>query len=54
MTNPIDEVPSDPLKEIAVAALEQLLIYAKYLEDNNTLTYDLLKQRVETYRNSNE
>jgi len=37
-------------REIAIFALEQLLEYAKLLEDNNTLTYDLLKQRVETYK----
>jgi len=37
-------------KAIAIFALEQLLEYAKYLEDNGQLSYDLLSQRVETYK----
>ena len=38
------------MKDVSVYALERLLEYAKYLEDNQQLTYDLLKQRVETYK----
>lgn len=37
-------------KETAVFALDTLLEYVKYLEDNGQLSYDLLKQRVDTYR----
>lgn len=37
-------------KELTVFALEQLLEYAKYLEDSGSLSYDLLKQRVETFK----
>lgn len=42
------------IKDFAVYALEGLLEYAKYLEDNGCLTYDLLKQRVETYKETPE
>jgi len=38
------------IKDLVVFGLEQLLSYAKYLEDNNSLTYDLLRQRVETFK----
>ena len=39
------------MKEASVFALEQLLEYAKYLEDSgHKVTHDLLKQRVETYK----
>lgn len=38
------------IKDITVFALETLLEYAKYLEDNNHLTYQLLADRVETYK----
>lgn len=41
-------------KELAVFALEQLLEYAKYLEDNGSLRYDLLKKRVETYKGASD
>ena len=34
--------------ETAIFALEQLLEYAKYLEDNNELSYERLKDRVES------
>lgn len=46
------EVANDynDLKSMTVYALEQMLAYAKYLEDNNQLSYELLKQRVETYK----
>lgn len=40
------------VKEAAVFALEQLLEYAKYLEDNGHLSHDLLAQRVKTYKES--
>jgi len=39
------------LKDLTVFALDTLLEYAKFLEDHKMLTYDLLKQRVDTYRN---
>ncbi len=42
--------PSVETKDIAIYALEQLLEYAKYLEDNKQLSYKLLKDRVETYK----
>lgn len=38
------------LKDLTLYALEHLLAYAKYLEDNNQLSYELLKQMVETYK----
>lgn len=38
------------IKDTAVAALESLLEYAKYLSDHNQLSYDLLKQRVDSYK----
>ena len=37
-------------KEQIVFGLGQLLEYAKYLEDTGHLSYELLKQRVETYK----
>jgi hypothetical protein len=40
------------VKDLVVYGLETLLGYAKYLEDNNSLTYDLLRQRVETFKKS--
>ena len=35
---------------VAIIALEALLEYAKYLDDNKQLSYDLLRQRVDTYK----
>ena len=43
---------SSSVADTAVFALENLLVYAKYLEDHGTLTYDLLKARVDSYRQS--
>ena len=40
------------MKELVEYALEKLLEYAKYLEDNDQLTYDLLKKRVEKFKES--
>lgn len=37
-------------KEQVVFGLELLLDYAKYLEDSGHLSYDLLRQRVETFK----
>lgn len=37
-------------KQEVVFGLEMLLEYAKYLEDNGHLSYDLLRQRVETFK----
>lgn len=36
----------------AVVALRSLLEYAKYLEDNGQLSYELLKARVDTFEES--
>ncbi len=41
-------------KQISIDALEALLDYAKYLEDNGQLSYELLRQRVESYKNLKE
>lgn len=41
-------------KDEIIFALEQLLEYAKYLEDNNQLSYELLSKRVSTYRDAEE
>jgi len=46
-----DAVLDSQLKGLTLAGLDALLRYAKYLEDNNLLRYELLKQRVDTYRN---
>jgi len=41
-------------KQESVFALEQLLEYAKYLEDTGHLSYDLLSQRVATYKGDDD
>lgn len=41
-------------KDTSLFALDTLLDYAKYLEDNGQLSYELLKQRVESYREKPE
>ena len=41
---------TSPLVETSIFALEQLIEYAKYLEDNNQLSYALLKERVDSVK----
>lgn len=41
---------SNDIQTGALMALDSLLEYAKYLEDNCQLSYDLLKERVQTYK----
>lgn len=41
---------SNSVDTAIVVALGSLLEYAKYLSDNGQLSYDLLEQRVATYK----
>jgi len=41
---------SNSKKDLTLYALDTLLEYAKLLEDTGHLSHDLLRQRVETYR----
>lgn len=45
-----DSIKSNLVDIAIVGALESLLEYAKYLSDHNQLSYDLLKQRVDSYK----
>lgn len=45
---------SNDIQTGAFIALDSLLEYAKYLEDNHQLSYDLLKERVQTFKDSSK
>jgi len=38
------------VSDLTIFALDMLLEYAKLLEEKDLLSYDLLKQRVDSYR----